>query len=103
MPQIEITHHTGVQVLTLARPDFGNRITQTLAEELRAALEHARRERAVIGCVLTGSGDVFCLGGDYQGAGKLTAGRMEFGRAHIDLFDTMARLGKPLVAAVNGN
>ena len=28
---------------------------------------------------------------------------MEFGRAHIDLLDAMARLGKPLVAAVNGN
>jgi enoyl-CoA hydratase/carnithine racemase len=28
---------------------------------------------------------------------------MEFGRAHIDLINEMARLGKPLVAAVNGH
>ena len=57
----------------------------------------------VSGCVLTGHGDVFCLGGDYRGAGAATAGRMEFGRAHINVFNAMARLGKPLVAAVNGN
>jgi enoyl-CoA hydratase/carnithine racemase len=46
---------------------------------------------------------VFCLGGDYQAASATNAERMEFGRAHIDVFNAMARLGKPLVAAVNGN
>ena len=52
---------------------------------------------------MTGHGDVFCLGGDYQGAGPTTAGRMEFARAFIDMNHAMSRLGKPLVAAVNGN
>jgi enoyl-CoA hydratase/carnithine racemase len=53
--------------------------------------------------VITGHGDVFCLGGDYQGAGPTTAGRMAFARAFIDMHHTMSRLGKPLIAAVNGN
>jgi enoyl-CoA hydratase/carnithine racemase len=92
-----------VAVLTLRRPAFGNRLTQALLEHLTGALEAARRDREVAGCVLTGSGEVFCLGGDYDGAGDKTAGRMEFGRAHLELFAAMARLGKPLVAAVNGD
>jgi enoyl-CoA hydratase/carnithine racemase len=92
-----------VAVLTLRRPAFGNRLTQSLLERLTAELDTARCDPAVAGCVLTGEGEVFCLGGDYDGAGDATAGRMEFGRAHIDLFNAMARLGKPLVAAVNGN
>jgi enoyl-CoA hydratase/carnithine racemase len=103
MPQVETTQHGRVTVLAMNRPEAGNRITQQMAEELTAALDAARRNTSVAGCVLTGCGDVFCLGGDYQGAGPSTAGRMEFGRAHIDLVNEMARLGKPLVAAVNGN
>ena len=103
MPELETARHGRVCVLTLARPEAGNRLTQALIEKLTAALEAARRDSEIAGCVLTGKGAVFCLGGDYQGAGSGTAGRMEFGRAHVDLFNAMARLGKPLVAAVNGN
>jgi enoyl-CoA hydratase/carnithine racemase len=103
MSEIEISRHKRVAVFAMKRPGFGNRITQKMAEELVEALDAARRDPEIAGCVLTGHGDVFCLGGDYQGAGPHIAGRMEFGRAHIDLIDAMARLGKPLVAALNGN
>jgi enoyl-CoA hydratase/carnithine racemase len=101
--QLVVTRAGSVVVLTLTRKDSHNRVTQQMVEELVEALENARRDRNVSGCVLTGHGDVFCLGGDYRGAGAATAGRMEFGRAHINVFNAMARLGKPLVAAVNGN
>jgi enoyl-CoA hydratase/carnithine racemase len=103
MSDCQVAHHGHVAVMTLARPQAGNRITQSLAEALTAALDTARRDRAVAGCVLTGEGKVFCLGGDYVGAGAGVARRLEFGRAHIDLVEAMGRLGKPLVAAVNGN
>jgi enoyl-CoA hydratase/carnithine racemase len=103
MPEIEISERRRVAILTMKRPDHGNRITQRMGEELIEALDAIRRNPAILGCVLTGYGDVFCLGGDYQGAGPRIAGRMEFGRAHIDLIDAMARLGKPLAAALNGN
>lgn len=103
MSEIEVSQRQRVTVLTMKRADHGNRITQKMAGELIAAMDSARRDPAIAGCVLTGYGDVFCLGGDYQGAGPRIAGRMEFGRAHIDLIDAMARLGKPLVAAINGN
>jgi len=102
-PQLVVKRIGSVVVLTLTRPDSHNRITQQMTEELVEALEDIRHDRSVSGCVLTGHGDVFCLGGDYRGAGVGTAGRMEFGRGHINVFNAMARLGKPLVAAVNGN
>ena len=53
--------------------------------------------------MLTGAGDVFCLGGDYRGAEPTDAGRNAYADALLAMDDAMARLGKPLVAAVNGN
>jgi enoyl-CoA hydratase/carnithine racemase len=101
--QLEVSHVDRVSVLTLKRPDHGNRLSQQMAEELTAALETARRDPHVRACVMTGHGEVFCLGGDYKGAGPSVSGRAEFGRASVDLYRAMAALGKPLVAAVNGN
>jgi enoyl-CoA hydratase/carnithine racemase len=103
MSQLDVGRRGRVAVLTLKRPEHGNRVSQQMAEEITAALEAARRDADIGACVLTGHGDVFCLGGDYQGAGPTTAGRMEFARAFIDMNHAMARLGKPLIAAVNGN
>src|SRR6476659_9480057 len=101
--QIEVERRGRVQVIKMKRPDHGNRISQTMAEEMTAALESARQSREVGACVLTGHGDVFCLGGDYQGAGPTSAGRLDFARAFIDLAQAVARLGKPIIAAINGN
>jgi enoyl-CoA hydratase/carnithine racemase len=103
MPQLDVTRRGPIAVLTMDRPEAGNRISQRMAEEFVAALEAARKDTAVRACVVTGRGDVFCLGGDWQGAGAATAGRMEFARAFIDMHQAFTRLGKPLVAAVNGN
>src|SRR4029077_17502360 len=95
---IETERRGGVQIIRMRRPEHGNRITQQMAEEIVAALENARQSPDVGACVLTGHGDVFCLGGDYQGAGKTSAGRHAFARAFIDMAQAMARLGKPLIA-----
>ena len=103
MSQLDVSRRGRVAILTMNRPGHGNRVSQQMGEEIAAALEQARRDPTVGGCVITGDGEVFCLGGDYQGAGPTTAGRMEFARAFIDMNHAMSRLGKPLVAAVNGN
>lgn len=103
MPSLVIQRQGRIAVLTLSRPEHGNRLTTALAGEVAAAL-HAARDDAEIGaCVLTGAGDVFCLGGDYRGAGPTDAGRAAYADALLAMDDAMARLGKPLVAAVNGN
>lgn len=100
---VESRVEAGVAILTLNRSEADNRITQQMAEAGAAALEAARRDHSVTGCVLTGHGNVFCTGGDYRGAGGTSIGRLEFARAFNDLAQAMVRLGKPLVAAVNGD
>ncbi len=99
---IDVGRRGRIAVLTLRRPD-GNRITTTMALEVTAALEAARRDPDVGACVITGHGNVFCLGGDYLSAGPTEAGRTAYSRALIAMDEAMFRLGKPLVAAVNGD
>ena len=103
MQELLITRHGRVAVLVLNRPEHGNRLTAPLAQEVATALEDARSDSRVGACVLTGAGDVFCLGGDWRGAGPTDAGREGYARALIAMDTAMAQLGKPLVAAVNGD
>jgi enoyl-CoA hydratase/carnithine racemase len=98
-----ITRHGRVAVLALNRPARGNRLTTSLAQQVANVLEEARSDPSVGACVLTGAGDVYCLGGDWRGAGKTDAGREHYAHALIAMDEAMADLGKPLVAAVNGN
>jgi enoyl-CoA hydratase/carnithine racemase len=100
---IDVERRGRIEIVRLRRPDQGNRVSRLMAQELVAALEAARQSAEVGACVLTGHGDVFCLGGDYQGAGPTDTGRHAFARAFIDLAQAMARLGKPMISAVNGN
>jgi enoyl-CoA hydratase/carnithine racemase len=102
-PPVVVTRRGRVAVLTLNRPEHGNRLTAPLARDLTAALRAVRADAGVGACVLTGAGQDFCLGGDYQGAGPTAAGREEYADALLAMDAAMARLGKPLVAAVNGD
>jgi len=104
MPNLlDVTRRGRVAVLTLKRPGSGNRITAQMAVEVADALDAARGDPGIGACVMTGHGNVFCLGGDYQGAGPTAAGRAAYARALIGMDEAMSRLGKPLVAAVNGD
>ena len=100
---VAVRRQGGIAILTLTRPTANNRITRQMAEAGAAALEKVRRDRSITGCVLTGDGDVFCTGGDYRGAGSRSADQLAFARAHNDLAEATSRLGKPLVAAINGD
>ena len=100
---IEVERRGRVAIIRMRRPENGNRVSRRMAEEMVVALDDARRAAEVGACVLTGYGEDFCLGGDYWGAGATGAGRHAFARAFIDMAQAMARLGKPLIAAVNGD
>ncbi len=102
MRELLVTRRDELVVLTLNRPDAGNRLTTSLATDVAEALDAARADDSVRACVLTAAGDAFCLGGDYQGAGPTTAGRRAYAEALLRMDRAMAGLGKPLVAAVNG-
>src|SRR5262245_758714 len=103
MGDLAISREGRVAILTLDRPAHGNRLTTDLANTLATTLRSLRDDRAIGACVLTGAGSVFCLGGDYRGAGPTAAARREYARALLALDRAMAGLRKPLVAAVNGD
>lgn len=94
----------GVLLLTINRPDRDNRIDRATGDALRKALEAARMDSGVRAVVLTSAGNVFCLGGDMDGfPGGSPVQYLGFARAFSDLAVSMSRLGKPLIAAVNGD
>jgi methylglutaconyl-CoA hydratase len=94
----------GTLILTINRPDRENRIDRALADDLCAALRSARTEADVRAVVLTAAGKVFCLGGDIVPFPDGTAfDYMGFAKSFSEISRAMAGLGKPLIAAVNGD
>jgi enoyl-CoA hydratase/carnithine racemase len=92
--------------VTINRPDKRNALNVTVMRELREAMALARDDSDVRVVVLTGAGDkAFSAGGDLGG---FTAEQSKVEQHHLrgtlaDLFEDMARLGKPVVARVNGH
>ncbi|PWT73190.1 MAG: hypothetical protein C5B46_05740 [Proteobacteria bacterium] len=101
--QIELIRTGRVGVITLKRREHGNRIGEQMAKEAVTAFESVRKDPALRACVVTGDGDIFCLGGDYESAGSSTPRRTSYAQALSDLDRAMSQLGKPLIAAVNGD
>lgn len=92
--------------ITIDRPEKRNALSVTVMSELREAFRRAREDPAVRVAVLTGAGDkAFSAGGDLGGF-SAEEGRVQH---HLqrgtlaDLFEDMRRLGKPVVARVNGH
>lgn len=93
-----------VATVTLNRPDKRNALSPALLTALQTTLEQlaANTDAGVI--VLTGAGDrAFCAGADLSSApqGGMLA-QHEAREQFVDLLRTMAELGKPIIARVNG-
>lgn len=94
----------GYAVLTLNRPDKLNALNRELLEALYDAIESIRDDRSVRAVLITGAGSkAFAAGADIAElsacdaySGSIFA---EFGQR---VFSAIERLGKPVVAAVNG-
>jgi enoyl-CoA hydratase/carnithine racemase len=94
----------GVLTLTLNRPERRNAIDPALRDALAAALDDAATEGAVRGVVLTGAGGAFCAGGDLARFDDLHDARAYRHVSHrlTDLIESIERLEKPVVAAIDG-
>lgn len=94
----------GVLTLTLSRPDRRNAIDPELRDALAAALDAAATDPGVRGVVITGAGGAFCAGGDLARFDELHDARAYRHVAHrlTDLVESIERLEKPVVAAIDG-
>jgi enoyl-CoA hydratase/carnithine racemase len=94
----------GVLALTLNRPERRNAIDPALRDALAAALDAAATDPAVRGVVIAGAGGAFCAGGDLARFEDLHDARAYRHVSHrlTDLVESIERLEKPVVAAIDG-
>ncbi|MEO6066185.1 MAG: enoyl-CoA hydratase-related protein, partial [Lysobacterales bacterium] len=99
-----IAKFDGVLRLTLNRPDKLNALNRDTLTELNAAFEAARADSTIRVVIVTGAGSkAFIAGADISELAKLTSVEaLEFSRAGQALMTRIERLGKPVIAAVNG-
>jgi enoyl-CoA hydratase/carnithine racemase len=87
--------------LTIANPPRGV-LDPRLMRELASGLADADDDPAVKAVVLTGSSEAFCAGLDVE-ALRSGADPVEFARELVALLQVLPKLGKPVLAAVNGD
>jgi enoyl-CoA hydratase len=103
-PRIVAERDGPILTLTLNRPDKLNAIDGAMLDALDEALGAIERDREVRAVILTGAGRAFSAGADIKEWTALTP--LEFGRSwglrgHA-LFDRLAALPPPVIAAING-
>lgn len=106
MPEnILIEANGAVQTITINRPKQLNALNKATIEELSQALQAAEADTAVRVIVLTGSGDKsFVAGADIKEFADfdVPAGQALSADGQKKLFDLVANLRTPVIAAVNG-
>ena len=90
--------------LVLNRPDAGNALDLELAAQLAQAAAEYADDPSVRCVVLTGSGRMFCSGGDIGlfASGDSSAVLRELAGKFHEAITTLATMAKPLLVLVNG-
>lgn len=92
--------------ITLHRPDVYNALDLDMMRMLSEALASAAADRSVLGVLITGKGKAFCAGGDLRWISQQAEqpGSVLYRLAplfHLSIVE-IRRMGKPVVAAING-
>jgi enoyl-CoA hydratase/carnithine racemase len=97
---LESSRHGRLLRLALNRPEKRNALNAQLCRALVHALETAERDPQIGAVLLTATGKHFCAGMDLSEVGTLASD--EINASQEQLFTIGARLGKPLIGAVQG-
>ena len=101
---LEIANRGAVHVITINRPDKLNALNRETLNELGMAFTQAAYDDAVRVVVLAGAGEkAFVAGADIAEMHDCTATQAQaFSRAGQQLMTSIERLGKPVIARVQG-
>ncbi|HJU30745.1 MAG TPA: enoyl-CoA hydratase [Hyphomicrobiaceae bacterium] len=107
--ELEVERRGAVLVLTLARPERRNSLSEAMLAALQAAIDGAGEDAGVRAIVITAKGPAFCAGHDLK---ELTSHRQDAdgGKAYFELLmrqcaklmRSIVRCPKPVIAAVQG-
>ena len=98
---LESERHGRILRLTLNRPEKANALNAQLCRDLVDTISHADRDMNIGAIVLSANGKTFCAGMDLEEAGS--GQFVKINQVHEQLFTLYARMGKPMVAAVQGS
>ena len=101
---IEVADRGAVRTITVARPDKLNALNRDTLNELTLAFAQAAQEDSVRAVVLAGSGEkAFVAGADIAEMNGYTPAQAQgFSRTGQRLMTLIERLGKPVIARVQG-
>ena len=99
-----VERDNAVLIVTINRPNVLNALNATTLRELSQVIDQAAADDAIRAIVITGAGSrAFVAGADINELAVQTpVGGREHARAGQALFDRIEKLGKPVIAAVNG-
>src|SRR5262245_30348289 len=107
--EVESQRRGSILVLTLARPDRRNSLSEAMLAGLHEGIDAAAPDEGVRAVVIAAKGNVFCAGHDLK---EFTAhrGERDGGRAYhtkimhqcSSLMRSIVRCPKPVIAAVQG-
>lgn len=107
--EVDVAREDAVLVLTMARPEKRNALSQSMLAALQTALDEAAKDDGVRAIVIAAKGPAFCAGHDLK---EITAHRADAdqGRAFTDglmracanLMRSVVTHPRPVIAAVQG-
>jgi enoyl-CoA hydratase/carnithine racemase len=91
--------------ITLNRPTKGNALTLPMLEKLDALVGAIAADNDLRAVVIKGNGRYFCTGGDIEAWGSLKPNEMgqKWILRGIEVFDSIASLPQPVIAAIGGH
>ncbi|NOT48150.1 MAG: enoyl-CoA hydratase/isomerase family protein [Acidobacteria bacterium] len=106
MPDVLITDHDNVRVLTLNRPEKRNALNDSLIAALKEALREADVSEKIRAIVIRGAGKDFCSGADLSALQKIATAsyeeNLEDARSLGELYKLIRGVRVPVIAAVRG-
>jgi enoyl-CoA hydratase len=104
LANILVERDGAVATITINRPKVLNALSMATLDELRRAILALRHDAAVRVVIVTGAGDKsFVAGADINELSSQTpVGGREHARSGQHVFDLIERMGKPVIAAING-
>ena len=100
---VKIEIADGVMTLTLQRPEKKNALTGAMYDGLSDALKQAEADASVRVVLFQGDGDSFTAGNDLADFASQARGESSVDSPAHRFIETISKVGKPLIAAVQGN